>query len=196
VKSRKLLIIILVIALLAVYYLLGTGYLKQKQEHEALASQIAGATQALAQIPPPPADLEQQLAAAKADLDEVKNNLPDSLNCTMIINTILRLAEEVGVKAIPLATQAQTTESFNEVDYSVFRLNVVLEGTFARISEFLNRLEKGEPETLVIEYMNINSPTDPFGGEGVSGSTPEVSATINISVYYQPPVTDTEEEGD
>ena len=37
-KTKKLLIAILVPALLAVYYVTGTGYLKQRQENQILSS--------------------------------------------------------------------------------------------------------------------------------------------------------------
>ena len=67
-KSRKLLIVILVIALLAVYYLLGTDYLKQQRDNEALASQIIVEQDILAQIPQPSTDLEMQLSEVEAEL--------------------------------------------------------------------------------------------------------------------------------
>ena len=50
-KTRKLLITLLIIVLLVVYCQLGIDYLKQGSEYEALASQITDATQTLAQIP-------------------------------------------------------------------------------------------------------------------------------------------------
>ena len=72
-KTRRLLIIILIAALLAVYYLIGTDYLKQRNQKATLASQIAVETETLAQIPLPPADLEQRLADAQNGLDAAKN---------------------------------------------------------------------------------------------------------------------------
>ncbi len=194
-KTRKLLIIILVVALLAVYYILGTDYLKQRREHEALASQVTEATRTLAQIPPRPADLEQRLIAARTGLETVNNTLPDKLNSTRIINTILRLADEVGVKAIPLATQPWTTERVNGEDYSVFRLHVAVTGPFTRLSSFLSQLENGELETLVMEYVTIDSITAPFGGEGVYASMLQVNAGLEIAVYSRPPATEIEGKG-
>ena len=194
-KTRKLLIIILVVALLAVYYIIGSDYLKQGREHEALASRITEATRVLAQIPSPPADLEQQLAAARTALESVNNTLPDRLNSTRIINTILRLADEVGVRAIPLTTQPWTTESVNGEDYSVFRLHVAVTGPFTRLSSFLSQLENGELETLVMEYLTVDSVTGPFRGEGVYASMLQVNASLEIAVYSRPPATEIEGKG-
>lgn len=194
-KTRKLLIIILAIVLLAVYYVLGTDYLKQRREHAALASQIAETTQALAQVPTPPADLESRLADAQAGLDTVNNSMPAQLNTTQIINTILRLAEEIGVKAIPLGTQPWAMENINGENYTVFRLNVVVRGTFAELSSFLDRLENGELETLVMEYVSVDITTGPSRGEDSRGSSLPVDARLEIAVYSRPPATDTEEKG-
>ncbi len=195
-KTRKLLIVILAVALLAVYYILGTDYLKQRREHEALASEIAGATQWLAQFPAPPADLEQRLTDAQTSLQTANTTLPERLNSTRIINAVLTLADDVGVKAIPLMTQAWTVESINGVNISVFRLNVAVKGTFLQVSSFLDRLENGECEALAIEYATIDSITDPFGGECVYGDMPEVDTRFQIAVYSQPPATYIEEEGE
>ena len=195
-KTRKLLIVMLAVALLAVYYLLGSDYLKQRQQHEALAAGIAGADQALAQITAPPADLQQQLANAQAGLYAANTTLPDRLNSTRIINDILMLADDNGVKAIPLVTQPWATESIIKVNISVFRLNVAVKGTFSQVSSFLNRLENGECETLVIEYATIDSITEPFGGEDVYDDTIQVDAILDIVVYSQPPAADIEEESE
>ncbi len=194
-KTRKLLIAILVVALLAVYYILGTDYLKQRQEHGELSSLISMEKEVLTQIPPRPADLKTRLSNAQTGLEEAKNTLPDRLNSTRVINTILRLADEVGVRAIPLATQPWTTESVNGEDYSVFRLHVAVTGSFVQLSSFLSQLENGELETLVMEYITVDKVTGPFRGDGVYASMLQVDASLEIAVYSRPPVTDIEGEG-
>jgi hypothetical protein len=194
VKTRKLLIVILVVVLLVVYYLLGTDYLKQRREHEALASQIAGATSTLAQMPPPPTDLETRLTAAQADMDTARNAFPDRLNSTRIIDTILILADDTGIRAIPLVTQPWKTENVNDISYSVFRLNIVAAGTFEQLSDFLNQLESGELETLVIEYLTVARATETPEEENTPGGVIPVSASLDIAIYAQPPPDDQKEE--
>jgi type II secretory pathway pseudopilin PulG len=186
-KTSRLLIIILVAALLAVYYLIGTDYLKQRRQNQALASQISEATQALTQIAPPPADLEQRLAAAQDDLEAAQNTFAADTNDIQIVNTILRLAEEIGVKAIPLKTQPWTTEKVSNRDYAVFRLNLAVTGTLTRVSNFLDRLENGEPGTLVIEYLAVEKVPGASGGDSDAGDTIQVNANIRIAIYALPP---------
>jgi len=185
-KTRKLLIIILVVVLLVVYSLVGTDYQKQRRQHETLMSQITEVTQTLAQVPPPPADLEQRLISAQEELDAEKNSFPSYTNSTRIINTILKLAERIGVKAIPLITQPWTIESVKDQDYSVFRLSVAVTGTFTQLSSFLSSLEKGKPETLVIEYMSVNRVSEYSEGESAASDNIQVNAGLKIAIFSLP----------
>ena len=189
-KTRKPLIIILVLVLLVVYYLMGTDYQKQRRQHKSLASQITETTQTLAQVPPPPTDLEPRLAAAQANLDAIENSFPSYTNSTSIINTVLRLAEEVGVKAIPLVTQPWTAESVKGQGYSVFRLDLAVTGTFVQLTDFLSRLEKGKPETLVIEYLSVDRASELSGGGSDGGDRTQVNVSLRIAIYSLPPATD------
>ncbi len=189
-KTRKLLLVLLCAVLLVVYYLMGTDYLKQQQEREVLASQIAEATQALAQIPAPPADLEEQLAAAQTSLEGIRNSFPSKLNSTRIINTILKLADEVGVKAIPLITQPWAIESVSDYDYFVFRLNIAVTGTFAQLVSFLNQLENGELETLIVENFRVSRVTESSGAESTPGDNTQVNASLDIAIHSQSPTID------
>lgn len=185
-KTRKLLIILLIAALLVVYYLLGTDYMKQRQEHEALASQINDATVTLAQMPEPPTDLELRLAAAQDSLDTAKSSFPGRMSSTLIVNSILRLAEECEVKAIPLVTQPWTTEALSDYNYSVFRLNVAVTGTFTRLVSFISKLENGELKTLIIEDISVTRvaelPEAVSAPEGIP-----VNARLGVAIYTQPP---------
>jgi hypothetical protein len=188
-KTRNLLIAALVVVLLVVYYLLGTGYLKGQRDSQAMTSQIADTSWLLAQVPPLPTDQEARLATAEADLEAAKQAFPAYLNSTRTINTILKIAEETGVKAIPLITQPWKIQDINGFSYSVFRLNVTASGNFTRVSSFLERLETGELETLVIENLTVDTASGVPLEEASEGMA-WVTATIQIAVYSRPPTTD------
>jgi hypothetical protein len=178
-----LLIAVLVLVLLAVYYIMVTDYLKQRQENQALASRTEEAAQLLAQIPPPPADLEHRLSAAQSSYAETQDSFPDLLNTTQIINGVLRLADDEGVKAIPLVTQPWTVETISDHDYSVFRLSVTVTGDFTKLAGFIERLETGEPPTLIIESLLVDRVTEIQGEENAL----PVAAQLEIVVYARPP---------
>jgi hypothetical protein len=190
VNTKKLLMALLIIILIVVYYLLGTDYLKQMKQHDSLPSQIAEVDRNLAQIPAPPADLEQQMAAARMELDTARDTLPGELNSTGIINTILRLADDIGVKAVPLVTQPWTTKGSDNNTYSVFRLNVAVTGTFTQLVSFLNQLETGELKTLVMENLSVSRADEQPGGEAIPGNSAQINASLDIAIYSQARTTD------
>jgi hypothetical protein len=190
VKLTKALVITLVVGLLVVYYFLGTGYAEKHRQQAALTSQIAEAARQLAQIPPAPPDLEPRLAAAGDALEQAKNAFPAPPDSILIVRAVLRLADETGVKAVPLIMQPWSMENVNKVDYPVFRLNISARGTFTRLTDFINRLENGEPETLVITDLNLDRTTDPPAAGGETGDEITIEASLNIAVYARPQVTE------
>lgn len=173
--KRSLLITILIIVLLVVYYLLGMDYMKQRKEHEALASQIADVTQILEQMPEPPQDIEQRLAAAQASLADEQNAFPSKVSSTKVINTILKLADECDVKAIPMVTQPWSTEDVEEHGYDVFWLNVAVEGSPSKLLTFVSKLENGEFKTLILENLSLT----------MVDEQSEVTASLELAIYTQ-----------
>lgn len=180
-KTRKALIIALIIAVLVAYYIIGTGYMNERNQKETLAAKIAQANASLALIPVPPADLDEQLADAEDRLWTLEETLNADSNIVRIVNSILRLAEETGVKAIPLSTQPWAVERYESQDYSVFRIDLAVSGNFTQIVSFLDRLENGQPETLVLEHVNVEKESGSFMLEDPNEGP--INADIRIAVY-------------
>ena len=174
-----LLTALLAVVLLAAYGYLGNGYLKEKGRYDDLGTQIIEAGNLLALIPPPPADLDARLAAAEADLAAAGEELALQVNSTHLINGILRLADEVGVKAVPLIISPWEAVTVGGQEYFVLSLNVTVTGDFAGLKEFTRRLETGEPATLTVAWLN-------YTFEEESG-TVSVSASMNLAVYAREP---------
>jgi hypothetical protein len=177
---RKLLIVLLALALLAGYYVLGTGYLHQQQEQAALAAGISAARQGLAQLPPRPDDLDRRLEEALVAEKAAEEDLPGRLNTTQTLDAILRLAEDNGVKAVPLVTQPWLTETIGGYEYSVFRLDLTVSGDYSRVAAFLAALETVSLQTLVVDYLRL-ARTDgpPPVGE-------PVEAGLQVAIYARP----------
>ena len=105
----------------------------------------------------------------------------DALQC------ILKLADECGVKAIPLITQPWTTEALSDYNYSIFRLNVAVAGYFTQLVSFLSKLEKGEIQTLIVEDISVTRVAEPSGNESSPEGTIPVNASLDLAVYTQSP---------
>jgi Tfp pilus assembly protein PilO len=186
-KTRNLLIIILVAALLVAYGVIGADYLKQRNQRDAYDTQIAEAAAALILIPQPPADLEERLASAQDSLEEAKNVFMLDATNIEIINTILDTANQTGVKVIPLSTQPWVQESVANQTYAVFRIEIEVTGTYPQLVIFLKQLENGEPKTLVIESLTVESLHGASLLESSVRNTLPITANIRIAVYANPP---------
>jgi len=185
-KSRNLLIIILVVVLLVVAYIVVSDYMNQRNQKQTLEAQIAQAEGTLALIPFPPADLEARLAAANQSLAAVQDAFAIDANDTHIVDRILKQAVSSGVKAIPLSTQAWVQESVANQNFSVFRIEIEVTGTYANLVGFINQMEKGEPKTLIIEYLQVETAPGALMLDTAARNTQPVTAIIKIAVYTMP----------
>jgi hypothetical protein len=191
-KTRNWLSVILVLVLLAVYYIMGTDFLKQRRESQHVSSDIADVTLALAQIPPTPTDLEERLRTAEAELKAAQEFFPEQLNTTVVVKDILQLADSLDVKAVPMVTQPWMVVDVSGNNYSVFRLSVTATGIFTNLVSFIDHLESGEPTTLVIESAQMERPSET--PEETDNSWYEVQ--LDIAVYARAPIDAEKERGE
>jgi hypothetical protein len=145
----------------------------------------------LAQISSSPADLADRLSEAQSNYEAALGSFPGQINTTGIVDIVLRLADEAAIKAIPLITQAWTTEDIDGQEYGVFRLSVTASGDYARLADFIDRLETETPATLVIESIALERPTDISEEQATS-----FEARLEIIVYARPSTADGSEEAE
>ena len=179
------LLIGIVFILLVTSYLLGMDYLNQLKEHETLTSQISEVSQTLAQLPQPPQDLEQQLAAAEASLAVLASAFPSQISSNEVIDTILKLADDCEVKAVPLLTKPWSTEKVGEHDYHVFRLSLTVTGSFSQLISFTSKLENGEFKTLIIEKLSVTIVSGQSEEESAAEETIPIMASLDLAIYAQ-----------
>jgi hypothetical protein len=183
--GQAILLTLSILVLVVGGYTLGGEYLKQRQQRQSLTSRIAETTRTLAQMPPPPEDAGPQLAAAQDNLTAMESTFPDRINSTRTIDAILKLADDTGVKAIPLITQPWSMSKVGEHDYFVMRLNVSVSGSFSGLTAFTGRLENGDFPTLVIEDLAVARDVVPPEGS-ISEPAMPVSASLDLAIYTRP----------
>lgn len=177
-KSKLIIIlpVVALIALLVVYYFLGTDYRKQHQAYDVLAARVNEATLTLAQTPEPPQDLERRLAAAEANLATVHSTFPSDLNSTRVINDILILADKYQVKAIPLVTKPWSMENIGR-GYHVFRIDMAVSGSFPQVTDFVSQLESARFAAIAVENLGVTRLP-------VGGNIPVV-CNLDLAIYTQ-----------
>jgi hypothetical protein len=182
---NKLAIILISIILLVVYGLLGMDYLKQGSEHEKLLSEIEEVEQSREALPESSTYYAEQLAVVQATLAAESETIPSEINSNDVIDTILSLADDIGVKAIPLITQPWMRVHIGESAYNLLRVNVDVQGTLSLVKNYVSHLESGVFPTLIIENLIVN--VDYGDGEEVyEGDATPVVASLDLAVFTQP----------
>jgi Tfp pilus assembly protein PilO len=184
-KTRTILIAVLSVIIIVAGYILGTDYFKQRREYDTFTSEIDGAKSELALIPLPSEELEQRLSEAQERLEDIHRVFPADLNTTIIINSILELADGIGIKAIPLVTQPWQSGTSDYFNFSVFRLNLKLTGSYNQLADFLSELESGEMQTLTAEYLLVEKTSNVPDPEKLDGDNLIIGASLDIAIYAQ-----------
>ena len=112
------------------------------------------------------------------------------MNSAQVINTILELADNCEVKAVPLVTRPWSIKKVGEHDYHTFRLNVAFEGSFLQLISFLSALENGELKTLIVENLSISGVNEQPEEEGVPERTMLITASLDLVIYNQSLISD------
>jgi hypothetical protein len=174
-KIWKWLVALLILAVLAAYTYLGMGYLTQNGHTKVKLSELSGLRTVLAMIPDIPTDLDQRLAAAKAELAAAESAFAGETDSTVIIDTVLRLAEEAGVKGVPLSSNPWAEEQVSNRNFSVFHVSVQVTGDFQQISNYLELLKNSGLNTMSVEYLKV------VRGSADPGAA--MIANLDIAVY-------------
>jgi hypothetical protein len=174
-KSKALFIVlaVVILALFAVYYFLGTGLVKQRHDNKALASQLTEKSSELARTLTPSQNLDARLAEAQQNLADAISTIPTDLSSTLVINDILKLAEACDVKAVLLTANPWTAVS-NEQGYHVFKITMSLKGDFAKVHFFLYQMENVEFDSIIIEGLNVSR-------DNAMPAT--VNVNLNLAIY-------------
>jgi len=179
---NKLAIILIGVVLLVVYGVLAMDFMKQGPEQERLLSEIEEVDQSREALPESSTDFAERLAVVQAALVAENEMIPSEIDSSDVIDNILSLAQETGVKAIPLSTQPWREEHIGENTYRVFRISVEIEGLFSQVREYVNRLESGELSTLIVERLIVDVDND----EVYAGGATQVVASLDLAIFTQP----------
>ena len=179
---NKIAIILISAVLLVVFGLLAMDYIKQGPEQERLLSEIEEVDQSREALPEPSTAFSELLAVVQANLLAEYETIPDEISSSDVIDTILSLAQEIGVKAIPLITQPWMDQHIGENTYRIFRINVEIKGLFSQVREYVSRLESGGFNTLIVERLVIDVEDE----EVYAGEATPVEASLDLAIFTQP----------
>jgi hypothetical protein len=180
--SLNTIIIAALIVFIAANTIVWKNYLGKNSEIYALNADAAKITREIEKIPDPAPDLQLKLAEANAGLTAAQNALPPEFNRNEIIDYIVNLSRECKVEVLPITSQGWITEK-NSQGYPILKLNATLTGTFTQANDFINRLQYGKYETLVIPELNYTQQFSSDNSSIFSAAQTNVSVKLSISVY-------------
>lgn len=176
--AKKIIIATITVLLLIAFARWGTDFVQARVMDSAnpkkaeLTKQIDTVNKAIAAIPEPDEQLMFKLAQLEIVLREEGKTIPASMDSTLVINSILELAESCNVTAIPLET---SDWSLTGEHYLAYTLQIKVEGDYEQIAAFIDRLENELFETLIITSLEISG--------GLKTDIEPDSATLQVALY-------------
>jgi hypothetical protein len=170
--------------IICVYFLIDT--MSQQSEQETLRTQITDAIEMIALIPEVPTDLEQRLADIEASLVSEQSNLPEQVNTTQVINTLIDMAVTSQVNVVSLVTTPWSLINVEGYDYLIFTINLDIEGELDNFEVFLRTLEDDLLESLSVQHLAVTWDTEQVIESSLA------TASLDIAIYAQAPIIEEE----
>ena len=159
---RSDLAIVFFVILFVAYLIFAVIYVNQKQDQDAVKSDIEMTTEQLDDSYERSSDLEQQLAAVEAQLDAGLALFTSDLNSTSILDTIIDLAEANQVKIVTTRSQLASEKQVGGRTFIALPFYLRAEGEFSQLMVFLAEMEKETFDTIVIKSVKFAQGTDSF----------------------------------
>jgi len=179
--KNRIVIAAAIIALLATFILWGVDFIEDiyrnsaNQQRDSIVQEIDAVNMSIEQIPEPEEGLDIKLAEIEEELNKEKQIIPDSMDGATIVDTILKLAESCNVTVTPMSTHNWSSESTH---YLVYTVNIIVEGNYRNVEDFIDRLENDVYDNLAILSLGIS------GDQSTEDEEPEpINANLRIGVY-------------
>jgi hypothetical protein len=183
-QTRRLTIALVFLLITAFVYLL-SDFTQQMKKQAVYMERINDQKIALGNLPVPATDLEQKLTELSAEntaaSQAVSNN---ALNTTLILDSLLNLADNNQLTTSPLAADSWTSKTVGEGTYRILPLQIQLQGQLTAFNTFLSQIEdKTKYPSLVVSNVSILPSTDPAAGD--NGSI--ISAKLELELVIRLP---------
>lgn len=153
---------------------LGWTYLQHYEKQALLHSEIDLFERVLGKELEGDEAIEARLAEAQAELAAVQAAFAIEVSSTEILDTVLEAAAQSSVQVNSVTVQGTRTMKIGESTYTLYPFYLRVQGSYTQLLAFLDRLEQGVVETLVLERVSLNE-----AGDG------SFVANLNFSVYSQ-----------
>jgi hypothetical protein len=176
--AKRILIALITLLALVAFMRWGTDYVQAyvidsaSPEKAALIKEIDTVNKSIDKIPKPDEQMTMKLAALEKQMTQQGTAIPGSMDSTLVINSVLGLAQSCNVTVTPLQT---TDWSPKHQNYRVYTLALRVEGSYEQIATFISHLENDLYKNMVIASVEITG--------GLKPREDPDSANLQVAVY-------------
>jgi hypothetical protein len=146
-KITPLALFLVLVGVVAIAYVaLGTSFVRQQWDQDALSSQIdlaQGVLAAASGSQQTVDDLEARLSAAKKELALAQSTFPSELDSKNIVERVLAYASQSQVRVLQVQTEPSATDGNETGAHSVFSFKFDVAGGFDQLVAFAAALDGG-----------------------------------------------------
>ncbi|MFQ5826890.1 MAG: hypothetical protein ACE5IA_05985 [Dehalococcoidia bacterium] len=158
-----IMVFVIIAFFVAAYGYFGMSYLKQRDEQAALRAQMALLQKQLALKPPDIPRLKEKLAESEARLEASRLSFSsDGLTSHALLDTLLSWAGESQVQVVSTRSLPEGQEKVGGNVYHVLPMAMDVEGSYSQILAFLDKLEAGTLDNLIVRQVNMTEGSDSF----------------------------------
>lgn len=175
------------IACLAAYFFWGMDQFyaalvaKPTVEQQEIISQIDATRAEIGNMPNVVDERQAELYKAQADLDTEAGMIPYKANINDIVGTVIDLAGQYGVSAMPLRAQLPATAEINGYDYIIWNVRLSVSGDYENLVGFVDKIDGKD-----IPVANVRSIILERGGAAEDGDDTAVTGTLELVIYTNP----------
>jgi hypothetical protein len=182
-KKRKFPIVLLGVAVLIIVIVVNVvvwrGYFDKQAQAASLKVDVQHVNELIAQAAEPPSELEEQLAAAQAELDAL-TVFPQNVDRNDVFDFILNTADECQVTIIPLVSDGDSAGGAGK-SYKILQYHGTVSGSLGNVCNFMTRLHSGQYPTMIITECTIQRVSQTGAVNSINDVTVQVS--LNLALY-------------
>lgn len=183
-KKRKFPIMLLGVAVLIIVIVVNVvvwqGYSDKQTQAASLEHEVLQVNELIAKAAAPPSGLEEQLAAAQAELATALAVFPKNVDRNDVYDFIVSTADECHVMVIPLATDADLDGGAGK-SYKILQYHGSVSGSLGNVCNFMNKLRSGRYPTLMITECTVQHALQEGAVNSINDITVQVS--LNLQLY-------------
>jgi len=145
-------------AVVIAYVALGVSFVRQRQDKDALSSQVGlgeGVLAAAETSRQELADLQARLQVAQQELARAQSAFPSELDSSVIVETVLAHANQSQVRVLSASTKPPAVQTQGESTYSFLSATFDIEGGLGPLIAFLGGLESEDAGAFGIKSLSV-----------------------------------------